>query len=327
MKQKIRISALSSKQMDFFSIFDFENEENKIEPIVESPFDYINKAVTSKQNIQSEKTASPKIGTDVTDKVLSKPVVSKLLNNQILHGISFAAETDYLYTLKEYNAELGGLVLDWSPEDVYQLYLAAMEESLETIRGLVFTKSLYTTDDDENIHVNPLLEAETRWYMSESFELTCSTHGLEACEFRAELKKCLYENTHSHVSENAKLSKYRKDKEVILHDCKEDMGWDIFFDENYLLSENKLAVKWTDRDIMNVYTKAFRSTIDLFEELVVNNKLTIRNTSGWLTVNPTFERQFDWIMSEVFEIVGTHLGYNVPAVRSQIATACEMTFY
>ncbi|MEA3701769.1 hypothetical protein VBM08_15710, partial [Enterobacter hormaechei] len=43
-------------------------------------------------------------------------------------------------------------------------------------------------------------------------------------------------------------------------------------------------------------------------------------------VNPTFERQFEWIESEVFEIVGTHLGYNVDAIRKQMVTACKMTF-
>nr|UGK56191.1 hypothetical protein [Escherichia coli] len=28
---------------------------------------------------------------------------------------------------------------------------------------------------------------------------------------------------------NAELARYHQDKEVILHDCKEEMGWDIFF--------------------------------------------------------------------------------------------------
>ena len=112
----------------------------------------------------------------------------------------------------------------------------------------------------------------------------------------------------------------------LLPQLKEEMGWDIFFDRDYLLAENKLAVKWTDRDIMDVYSKAFKSTINLFEKLVVNNKLTLRDTSGWVIVNPTFERQFEWIESEVFEIVGTHLGYNVDAIRKQMVTACKMTF-
>lgn len=64
-----------------------------------------------------------------------------------------------------------------------------MEESLENVRHLVITKSLYSTDEFGNITVNPLLEAETRWYMSKSFELTCATHGIDAIEFRSELKK------------------------------------------------------------------------------------------------------------------------------------------
>ena len=142
-----------------------------------------------------------------------------------------------------------------------------MEESLENVRHLVITKSLYSTDEFGNITVNPLLEAETRWYMSKSFELTCATHGIDAIEFRSELKKSLYEYTHSYGGENAELARYHQDKEVILHDCKEEMGWDIFFEQDYLLQENKLAMKWTDRDIMDVYSKVFKSTINLFEKL------------------------------------------------------------
>lgn len=327
MKQKISSTSFIGKQMDFFSIFDFEEEENEIIPIVESPLEYINNVIAQKQSMQSEeKHSGPELVPHVSDDVALLGHCSKLLNNQILHGISFASETDYLFTLEEYNAELGGLVIDWAPEDVYQLYVVAMEESLENVKYLVFTKSLYTTDEFGNIKVNPLLEAETRWYMSQSFELTCATHGIDAIEFRSELKKSLYEYTHSFESENVKLSQYHQDKEIILHDCKEDMGWDIFFDRDYLLAENKLAVKWTDRDIMDVYSKAFKSTINLFEKLVVNNKLTLRDTSGWVIVNPTFERQFEWIESEVFEIVGTHLGYNVDAIRKQMVTACKMTF-
>lgn len=327
MKEKFRQTAFSSKQMDFFSLFDFEEEKSEQIPIVESPLDYLNNAISKQQNIQSEdEHFSPEMGTYASDKVELPGSFSKLLKNQILHDISFAAETDYLFTLEEYNAELGGLVLNWTPEDVYQLYVVAMEESLENVKGLLYTNSLYTTDELGNIKVNPLLEAETRWYMSKSFELTCSTHGIDVFEFRAELKKWLYYYTHSYTSENVKLTQCHQDKEVILHDCKEEMGWDIFFDQEYLLSDNKLSVKWTDRDIIDVYTKAFNSTINLFEKLVVNNKLTLRNASGWVIVNPTFERQFEWIESEVFEIVGTHLGYNVAAIRSQMATACKMTF-
>lgn len=328
MKQKIRPTAFCSKQMDFFAIFDFEEEEKEIITIVESPLDYINDAIAAQQSIQSEdKHSGPELEPSVSEDVALPGNCPKLLKNQILHDISFAAETDYLFTLEEYSAELGGLVIDWAPEDVYQLYVVAMEESLENVRHLVITKSLYSTDEFGNITVNPLLEAETRWYMSKSFELTCATHGIDAIEFRSELKKSLYEYTHSYGGENAELARYHQDKEVILHDCKEEMGWDIFFEQDYLLQENKLAMKWTDRDIMDVYSKVFKSTINLFEKLVVNNKLTLRDTFGWVIVNPTFERQFEWIESEVFEIVGTHLGYNVAAIRTQMATACRMTFH
>uniref|UniRef100_UPI003D6F8ABC hypothetical protein n=1 Tax=Enterobacter chengduensis TaxID=2494701 RepID=UPI003D6F8ABC len=131
---------------------------------------------------------------------------------------------------------------------------------------------------------------------------------------------------HIHTTDSPMTSCLVGSDMCIRDSCKEYMGWDIFFDRDYLLAENKLAVKWTDRDIMDVYSKAFKSTINLFEKLVVNNKLTLRDTSGWVIVNPTFERQFEWIESEVFEIVGTHLGYNVDAIRKQMVTACKMTF-
>lgn len=328
MKQKIRPTAFNSKQMDFFSIFDFEEEENDVIKIVESPLDYINDAIPLKQSMQSEvKHSGPELEPCASEDTPLLGDCSKLLRNQILHDISFAAETDYLFTLVEYSAELGGLVIDWAPEDVYQLYVVALEESLENVKHLAFQKSLYTTDKFGNITVNPLLEVETRWYMSKSFGLTCATHGIDAFEFRSQLKKRLYESTHSCLGENVELVRYHQDNEIILHGCKEGMGWDIFFEKDYLLQENKLAIKWTDRDIINVYSRVFKSTIDLFEKLVVNNKLTSRNASGWVIINPTFERQFEWIDSEVFEIVGTHLGYNVAAIRKQMATVCTMTFF
>jgi hypothetical protein len=102
------------------------------------------------------------------------------------------------------------------------------------------------------------------------------------------------------------------------------MGWDIFFDQDYLMSEKKLAVKWTDREIMDVYTKAFKSTLELFDELVSCDLLTKRNAFGKLEINPIFENHFEWIMSEAFEIVGNHLGYNVPQIRKLMATICQM---
>nr|WP_251077250.1 hypothetical protein [Escherichia coli] len=66
---------------------------------------------------------------------------------------------------------------------------------------------------------------------------------------------------------------------------------------------------------MDVYIKAFKSTLELFDELVSCDLLTKRNAFGKLEINPIFENHFEWIMSEAFEIVGNHLGYNVPQIR------------
>ncbi|MCE1599638.1 hypothetical protein LWT73_24720, partial [Enterobacter hormaechei] len=88
-------------------------------------------------------------------------------------------------------------------------------------KKLVLRRKLFFKDDNGNITVNPLLEAETRWYMSKSFEYTCLSHGLDACEFRAELKSWLYYHSHRSISENTKLAECRNDDEIILHDCKD----------------------------------------------------------------------------------------------------------
>ncbi|MCE1599597.1 hypothetical protein LWT73_24500, partial [Enterobacter hormaechei] len=66
------------------------------------------------------------------------------------------------------------------------------------------------------------------------------------------------------------------------------------------------------------------STLELFDELVSCDLLTKRNAFGKLEINPIFENHFEWIMSEAFEIVGNHLGYNVPQIRKLMATICQM---
>ncbi|EHH2991278.1 hypothetical protein WE697_004287 [Escherichia coli O111:H5] len=322
MKQKFRATAISSNQLSFFSILDIDEDE--ITQIVDSPKEHLNDAYTSGLNFKSEESNISEINYDSERRENHLYEKSKLLKNQILHTINFAAETDYLYTVEEYNPDLCGLVIEWTPEDVYVVFLSAMEESLEIIKELVLRRKLFFKDDNGNITVNPLLEAETRWYMSKSFEYTCLSHGLDACEFRAELKSWLYYHSHRSISENTKLAECRNDDEIILHDCNDDMGWDIFFDQDYLMSEKKLAVKWTDREIMDVYIKAFKSTLELFDELVSCDLLTKRNAFGKLEINPIFENHFEWIMSEAFEIVGNHLGYNVPQIRKLMATICQM---
>lgn len=51
---------------------------------------------------------------------------------------------------------------------------------------------------------------------------------------------------------------------------------------------------------MDVYIKAFKSTLELFDELVSCDLLTKRNAFGKLEINPIFENHFEWIMSEAF---------------------------
>ena len=68
MKQKISSTSFIGKQMDFFSIFDFEEEEKEIITIVESPLDYINDAIAAQQSIQSEdKHSGPELEPSVSE--------------------------------------------------------------------------------------------------------------------------------------------------------------------------------------------------------------------------------------------------------------------
>ncbi len=53
------------------------------------------------------------------------------------------------------------------------------------------------------------------------------------------------------------------------------MGY-LFSNRTICCKENKLAMKWTDRDIMDVYSKVFKSTINLFEKLVVNKQVNLK---------------------------------------------------
>ncbi|EHX8786789.1 hypothetical protein K3572_004983, partial [Escherichia coli] len=141
MKQKFRATAISSNQLSFFSILDIDEDE--ITQIVDSPKEHLNDAYTSGLNFKSEESNISEINYDSERRENHLYEKSKLLKNQILHTINFAAETDYLYTVEEYNPDLGGLVIEWTPEDVYVVFLSAMEESLEIIKELVLRRKLF----------------------------------------------------------------------------------------------------------------------------------------------------------------------------------------
>lgn len=332
MIQKFRPTATSKKQLDFFSLFDSE-EEDEIVPIVEMPLEQIYEVYVAERIEPSDEViASPVMDIDMTedDEIQLETTAPdnqyELPPGHMLHVLNQATEGDFLYTLDEYNAELGGLVINWSADDVFVLYNMVMEESFEVVKQLTFSKNLYSVDEYGQIQVNPILEAETNWYMSESFELACATQGLDAVEFRDKLKPMLYEATHCKYEMDAKRSQYLKDKEVVFHACSEGMGWDIFFDDDYFMQDKKLAIKWTDQELFDVYKLAFYETLDLFENLVTFNRITYTDAQGWAHINPSFEREIDWIESEAFEIIGNHLGYDVAAVRKQVAATCTMHF-
>ncbi|KYE80981.1 hypothetical protein AF389_25000, partial [Salmonella enterica subsp. enterica serovar Typhimurium] len=69
-------------------------------------------------------------------------------------------------------------------------------------------------------------------------------------------------HSHRSISEYTNFADCMNDDDIILHDCNDVMGCDIFFDQDFLMSEKKLAVKWTDREIMDDYIKAYKSTLE-----------------------------------------------------------------
>ncbi|EBG2148473.1 hypothetical protein FIP36_17155 [Salmonella enterica] len=330
MRLKFKATAKCNKQLSFFSIFDSdEQDEEEIIQIVEHPQDYLSEILAKDQENNPIIETPQSVLTEVSFEEIENPVVIPVSNKSkgsVLHMLNHAVETDYLYTLPEYDADLGGLVFDWSPNDVMLLYIAAMDESFETIKNLVFNKTLYAVDDNGLIKVNPVLDAETKWYMSEIFELACASNGLDAIEMRTQFKFMLYEETHNKFAIRKIKTQYQNDKEIVFHECREAMGWDIFFDQDYFIDSNELAIRWSDKDIYDIYKLAFKQTMDLFEDLVISNMLTTRDAKGWVIVNPKFEREFEWIMSDAFEIIGSHLGYDVSAVRKQMATMCNLAF-
>lgn len=109
---KFRATAISSNQLSFFSIFDIDEDE--ITQIVDSPKEHLNDAYTSGLNFKSDESNISEINYDSERRENHLYEKSKLLKNQILHTINFAAETDYLYSVEEYNPDLGGLVIEWT---------------------------------------------------------------------------------------------------------------------------------------------------------------------------------------------------------------------
>ncbi|MCW1829806.1 hypothetical protein OLZ31_23485 [Enterobacter asburiae] len=162
--------------------------------------------------------------------------------------------------------------------------------------------------------------------MSEVFEMACAVNGIDPIEFRHQLRDFLYSETHAYKEMKLKSELYKSDPTMVSHDCSDGTDWETFFDGDYFYFSKKLALKWSDSELVTLFKKSFTDAIDLFETLVVTNKLTTRDAKGWVQINPVFESELEWIKSDVFNIIGTHLGYDVESVRKQIMTTCQMAF-
>ena len=327
MRLKPKDTSSNDKQLDFFSFFNFEKEKSHID-IIKEPLSYNqttefdNSSVSTNYNLQSDSDYSSIVAhgqLHTNNKFIP--------DDAIIHYIPRATENDYLFRIPEYDAELGAAVFKWNADSVMTIYIAAMEESFENLRLMVQQKTLFSVNEDGSLVVNPMLIAETRWYMSELFELACAANGIDPIEFRQHLRDFLYNETHSYREMKAKSALYKSDPLMVFHDCSDGTDWETFFAPDYFHCTRKLALKWTDADLVTLFTKAFTDTMDLFETLVVCGRITTADIKGRVQVNPVFESEFEWILSDVFEIIGRHLGYDVASVRKQIAAVCQVKFH
>jgi len=329
MRIKLKSTSSSVKQLDFFALFNLNNEEEEshieitVKPLgYDKNPEFVNGNVRNIYDLPTDAITSS--GSD-SDQYAQK--IKNLPDDAIVHSITRATENDYLFRMPEYDAELGAAVFNWNTESVVAIYVAAMEESFENLRFMIKNKNLFNVVDDGSLVVNPMLIVETQWYMSEVFEMACAVNGIDPIEFRHQLRDFLYSETHAYKEMKLKNELYKSDSTMVFHDCSDGTDWETFFDADYFHSSKKLALKWSDSQLVTLFKKSFTDTIALFETLVVANKLTTRDAKGWVQINPVFESELEWIKSDVFNIIGTHLGYDVVSVRKQIATTCQMAFH
>ncbi|TDX12058.1 hypothetical protein EDF88_4656 [Buttiauxella sp. BIGb0552] len=320
------------RQMSLFSMFDVI-EEDEPAPIINQPLNIIAEVIHQESMKVSRVETGPVhvIGIEpanhfIPETISSGTVIthSLLPEGSLLHRHNKVQENDYLLTLDEYKSDLGGLVYEWTADHVYTLYAEALDDSLRAIRLLISLKQLYLDEGTGFRTAHPALLYETEWLMSDNFELACKVFQLRADEIRSSVKSIVYEATHNKSNMRQKYGQYKNDQKVIFHVCNDGTGWPVFFDDDYFMEDNQLAITWTDEDLLVIFKAAFNDSIDLFESLVNKNRLTLRTPRGKIYINPIFSNELDWIASDAFEIVGNHLGYDVGLVRQTIALACQM---
>ncbi|MCG0456610.1 hypothetical protein L6R44_10885 [Enterobacter cloacae complex sp. ECC445] len=329
MRIKLKSTSSSDKQLDFFALFNLNDEEEESHiDITGKPLGYDNNPEFVNGNVRNiYDLPTDAITPSGSDSDQQNRKIKNLPVDAIIYSIIRATENDYLFRMPEYDAELGAAVFNWNTESVVAIYVAAMEESFENLRFMIKNKNLFNVEDDGSLVVNPMLIVETQWYMSEVFEMACAVNGIDPIEFRHQLRDFLYSETHAYKEMKLKSELYKSDPTMVFHDCSDGTDWETFFDGDYFYSSKKLALKWSDSELVTLFKKSFTDAIDLFETLVVTNKLTTRDAKGWVQINPVFESELEWIKSDVFNIIGTHLGYDVESVRKQIMTTCQMAFH
>ncbi|HHL0036248.1 TPA: hypothetical protein ACQZK0_004511 [Enterobacter mori] len=315
-----KATVVDERQLDFFSIFEMEIEEMNQE---------IESLTLVKQDALSpnkaEEVVSPiNVITEVLRQEIAKQPVPK---GYILHQVVQHSDTEIHAFDEDFSPEHDGVLYNWTPEHTEMLYRRVMEESFNQIQMMIHDKKLWVQHPSGLRVINPVLKFELDWYCSENFKLVCQVFGLNAEEMQTNIRGLIYDATHSKNGMRDRYSKYRNDKKIIFHSTLDGTGWPIFFDDDYSMSNQTLPLRWSDADIVNVYTFLFEESMAKFENYVTTNKLIFRDDKGRGYLNPELERDINWFNSKPFEIIAKHLGYNVESVRKQIAACINLMLY
>ena len=315
-----RSTIVDERQLDFFAIFEQEIEEmvEEIESLTQVKTDSLTPEL-------AEEVVSPiNVIAEVLHQVIAKQPVPL---GFILHQVVQHSDAEIHLFDEDFSAEHNGVLYNWTPEHTEQLYRRVMEESFTQIQMMIRDKKLWVQHRSGLRVINPVLKYEIDWYCSENFKLVCQVFGLNAEEMQANIKSLIYDATHSKIGIRSRYSKYRNDKETIFHSTVDGTGWPIFFDDDYSMSNQTLPIKWSDADVVNVYTFLFEESMEKFESYVTTNKLIFRDDNGHGYLNPELDRDIDWFNSKPFEIIATYLGYNAKTVRKQIAACINFMLY
>ncbi|MCW1829805.1 hypothetical protein OLZ31_23480 [Enterobacter asburiae] len=159
MRIKLKSTSSSDKQLDFFALFNLNDEEEESHiDITGNPLGYDNNPEFVNGNLRNiYDLPTDAITPSGSDSEQQNRKIKNLPDDAIIYSIIRATENDYLFRMPEYDAELGAAVFNWNTESVVAIYVAAMEESFENLRFMIKNKNLFNVEDDGSLVVNPML--------------------------------------------------------------------------------------------------------------------------------------------------------------------------